>query len=51
MANFVKKTVSRDDVIKLHEKYALSMLEASIFARRGIVEGQDVMFLIIWKMP
>ena len=46
MANFVKKTVSRDDVIKLHEKYALSMLEASIFARRGIVEGQDVMYFL-----
>lgn len=46
MTNYVKKNVSREDVMMLHEKYGLSTLEASIFARRGILSGTDLMYYI-----
>lgn len=46
MKKFNKKEVSRDDVRKLVSKYALSPLEASVFARRGIVKGEDLMYFL-----
>ena len=46
MANFVKKNVSREAVHNLHEKYGLSMLEASVFARRNILSGNDVLYYL-----
>lgn len=46
MANFVKKNVSREAVHTLHEKYGLSMLEASVFARRNILSGTDVLYYL-----
>lgn len=46
MANFVKKNVSREAVHNLHEKYGLSMLEASVFARRNILSGTDVLYYL-----
>lgn len=46
MKKFNKKEVSRDDVRKLVSKFALSPLEASVFARRGITNGEDLMFFL-----
>lgn len=46
MKKFNKKDVSRDDVKKLVSKFGLSPLEASIFARRGITSGEDLMYFL-----
>ena len=44
MKKFNKKSVKKEDVVRLHEKYKFDYLEASILARRGITSGQDVMY-------
>lgn len=46
MKKFNKKAVSRDEVIKLHTKFGLSNLEATVFARRGITSGNDLMYYL-----
>lgn len=46
MKKFNKKDVSRDDVHKLVSKFGLSALEASIFARRGITCGNDLLYFL-----
>ncbi len=46
MKKFTKKNVSKDTVMKLHNSYGIELLEASIFARRGITTGQDIMYFL-----
>ena len=41
---FDKKNISIEEVRRLCKEYALSPLEASIMARRGITTGEDVMY-------
>ena len=46
MKKFYKKTVRKEDVVKLHEKYNFDYLEASILARRGITGGEDILYFV-----
>lgn len=46
MKKYSKKNISRDEVLALHKKYALSPLEASIFARRNLIKGEDIKYYI-----
>ena len=46
MKKYNKKNISRQEIIALHEKYGLSPLEASIFTRRGITSGSDIMYYL-----
>ena len=46
MKKFNKKTISKDQVLNLHNKFGLSQLEAAIFSRRGLTSGQDIMYYL-----
>ena len=39
-----KKTVLKSTVEQLQKKFNLDMLTATIFARRGITNGKDILF-------
>ena len=41
-----KKNISKESVMYLHNKFGLELLEASIFARRGITTGNDLMYYL-----
>lgn len=46
MKNWIKKDITKDQVYGLTEKFSLDPLTASIFARRGILNPNDVMFFL-----
>lgn len=46
MKTWNKKEISRDQALALHNKYKLSALEASIFARRGVTAGRDLLYFL-----
>ncbi|MBQ0051526.1 MAG: single-stranded-DNA-specific exonuclease RecJ [Treponema sp.] len=46
MKNWYKKSINRNDVGALYDKYGVNALIASIFARRGITEGSEVQFFL-----
>lgn len=46
MKKINKKTVTKEEVCILHEKYNIDLLEASILARRGITSGEDIMYFL-----
>ncbi len=43
---YIKKTVSREQVKELHDRFGCAPLLASILARRGITAGSDIMFYL-----
>jgi single-stranded-DNA-specific exonuclease len=43
---WVKKAVEPEMVKELHERYGIDALTASILARRGITEGEEVLFYL-----
>lgn len=46
MKNWNKKEISREQALSLHQKYGLDALESSIFARRGITAGCDLLYYL-----
>lgn len=46
MKTWNKKEISRDQALALHNKYKLGALEASIFARRGVTAGSDLLYFL-----
>ena len=46
MKNWIKKEISKDQVINLSTKYNIDPLTASIFARRNITNGNDILFYL-----
>lgn len=46
MKKYNKKNILREDVIAMHEKYGLSPLEASVFLRRGITSGSEILYYL-----
>ncbi len=55
MKTWNKKEISREQALALHNKFKLDALEASIFARRGITAGSDLLYYLendarfLWK--
>jgi len=41
-----KKEISRDQALALHNKYKLGALEASIFTRRAVTAGSDLLYYL-----
>ncbi len=46
MKTWNKKEISRDQVLALHNKYKLGALEASIFTRRAVTAGSDLLYYL-----
>ena len=46
MKTWNKKEVSKETVLALRDKYGIDLLEASVFARRGITGGQDALWYL-----
>ena len=46
MKNWIKKEISKEQAFYLRDNFGLELLEASVFARRGIVSGQDLLFYL-----
>lgn len=46
MKTWNKKEISRDQALALHNKYKLGALEASIFTRRAVTEGSDLLYYL-----
>ena len=46
MKNWIKKHITRTDIGALYDKFGVNALTASILARRGITEGNDVQFFL-----
>ena len=46
MKNWYKKEITRSDINSLYEKFGVNALTASILARRGITQGQDVQYFL-----
>lgn len=46
MDQWIKKNISREDVLALHKNFGIDSLTASILARRGITDGKDLMFFL-----
>lgn len=46
MKTWNKKEISRDQALALHNKFKLGALEASIFARRGVTSGCDLLYFL-----
>lgn len=46
MKTWIKKDISKETVRELSKKYGIDTLAASIFARRGITEGKDLLFYL-----
>lgn len=46
MKTWNKKEISREQALALHNKFKLDALEASIFARREITAGSDLLFYL-----
>ena len=45
-SKWVKKAISKEEVEKLKSKFSLDSLTASIFARRGITSGKDILYFM-----
>ena len=45
-SKWVKKAISKEEVEKLKNKFSLDSLTASIFARRGITCGKDILYFM-----
>ena len=43
---YIKKEVSREQVKELHDRFGCDPLSASVFVRRGITNGHDIMFYL-----
>ena len=46
MSNWIKNTVSPEAVKDLCERFGCDQLTASIFLRRGITNGQDILYFM-----
>lgn len=46
MKNWHKKNITRNDISALYDKYGVDALTASILARRGITDGEDIQFFL-----
>ena len=46
MKNWIKKDITKDQVKELCQKYGIDSLTASIFARREITKGNDILFYL-----
>ena len=44
MKTWNKKEISKETALSLRDKYGLDLLEASVFARRGITAGSDLLY-------
>lgn len=45
-SKWVKKAISKEEVENLKNKFSLDSLTASIFARRGITSGKDILYFM-----
>lgn len=45
-SKWVKKAISKEEVERLKSKFSLDSLTASIFARRGITSGKDILYFM-----
>ena len=45
-SKWVKKAISKEEVEKLKNKFSLDSLTASIFVRRGITSGKDILYFM-----
>ncbi len=46
MTNWTKKTVTKAEITPLCDKYDVNQILASIFVRRGITSGQDILYYL-----
>ncbi len=46
MKNWIKKTITRKEVSDIYDRFGADPLTASILARRGIVNGNDVQYFL-----
>ena len=46
MKKWNKKTIQKEDVQKLSEKYGIDAITASILLRRGITQGKDILYYL-----
>ena len=46
MIKYNKKNITREEIYDLHKKFGIDLLESSIFARRGINTGKDIMYYL-----
>ncbi len=46
MKKYIKKEVSKDLAVQLHNRYGVDPLTASILIRRGITEGKDILYYL-----
>lgn len=46
MKNWIKKEIDKESVINFSKKYSLDLLTSSIFLRRGISKGDDLLFYL-----
>lgn len=46
MSSWNLKNISKDEVLRLQERFGLDAISASIFARRGITGGKDILFFM-----
>ncbi len=46
MSTWNLKDISKEQLVQLEERYGLDAIEASIFIRRGITAGKDILFFL-----
>ena len=46
MKKYIKKEVSKDLAVQLHDRYGVDPLTASILIRRGVTEGKDILYYL-----
>ncbi|MCR4742851.1 MAG: single-stranded-DNA-specific exonuclease RecJ [Treponema sp.] len=46
MENFIKKPITKEQILPLCNKYGIDQILASIFVRRGITQGKDIMYYL-----
>ena len=43
---WIKKEIQKETVVDISKKYGIDSLTASIFTRRGITDGKDLIFFL-----
>ena len=46
MENFIKKPITKEQILPLCKNYEIDQILASIFVRRGITEGKDILYYL-----
>ena len=44
---WIKKEIQKETVVDISKKYGIDSLTASIFTRRGITDGKDLIFFLL----